>query len=192
VYRPNSVVVKFLIAIAAWNLGTGAFNPFFNAFFARLRMPVQQIGSVFSSAQFTQAGAVLLAPLVFRRFGLTRGVSGMQLATAFALVGLASAVDPGWSAVAYTAYVASQYMSEPGMYAFLMDSVPEGERSGASALNFLVASMAQAVAAAAGGLLIARFGYSPVLVAAALISVLAAILFRTLLRGNPPPAASDP
>jgi len=186
IYRPSPWVIRFLIAMAAWNLGTGAFNPFFNAFFARLHMPVERIGFVFSSAQLTQVGAVLLAPLVFRRFGIARGVSAMQSATALALVALAAAGGPAWAGFGYMAYMVSQYMSEPGLYAFLMDGVPAGERSGASALNFLVVSGAQAIAAAVAGVALDRLGYAPVLIAAAIICALAALLFRVLFARSTP------
>jgi MFS family permease len=191
-YRPSPLTFRFLVAIAAWNLGIGIFNPFFNVFFSRLRMPVEQIGSLFSAAHVAQAGAVLMAPVVLRRFGLTRGVSGMQFATALALLGLSSAAGPLSAGLAFAAYTMSQYMTEPGMFTFLMDGVPAEERSNASALNFLVTFAAQAIVAAIAGRMLARFGYPPVLVAAAIICALAALLFRVLLAKRnpaaPPPA----
>jgi MFS family permease len=191
-YRPSPLVTRFLIAIAVWNLGTGVFNPFLNVFFSRLRMPVEQIGSLFSAAHVAQAGAVLMAPIVLRRFGLTRGVSGMQFATAIALLGLSAATGPVSAAVAFSAYTMSQYMTEPGMFTFLMDRAPVDERSNASALNFLVTFTAQAIVAALAGRLLARFGYPPVLVSAAVICAFAGLLFRVLLaKPNPsaPPVA---
>src|SRR5262249_12017005 len=43
-HRPSPRLVRFLIAMAAWSLGTGALNPFFNVFFAQhIHLPVQQI-----------------------------------------------------------------------------------------------------------------------------------------------------
>jgi MFS family permease len=45
--RPPPQVIYFLATVAVWNLGTGVFNPFFSAFFARLHMPVERIGMVF-------------------------------------------------------------------------------------------------------------------------------------------------
>jgi predicted MFS family arabinose efflux permease len=191
-YRPNPVVTRFLVAIAVWSFGTGAFNPFFNVFFARRHVPVDRIGFIFSTAQLTQVAAVLLAPLVFRKLGLMRGVSGMQFATALALVALGATAGPIWAGLAYAAYMAFQYMSEPGLYSFLMDAVPAGERSGASALNFLVASCAQAVAAACAGLVLDRLGYTPLLVAAAIICALAALLFRAQIMAPQPSAGSSP
>ena len=191
-YRPSPLLFRFLVAIAAWNLGTGIFNPFFNVFFSRLRMPVEQIGSLFSAANVAQAGAVLMAPLVLRRFGLTRGVSGMQFATALALLALAAAAGPLSAGLAFAAYTMSQYMTEPGMFTFLMDGVPPEERSNASALNFLVTFAAQAIVAAIAGRMLSRFGYPPVLVAAAIICALAALLFRVLLAKPNPPVLPPP
>jgi MFS family permease len=191
--RPSPLVWRFLIAMAAWNLGTGALNPFFNVFFVRrIHLPVEQVGFVFSAAQIAQVIAILFAPLVFRKFGLTRGISGMQLATACALLALAAAGGPWWAAGAYAGYMMSQYMSEPGMFTLLMEGVRAGERSSASALNFLVSFSGQAIAAAAAGWLLARFGYPPVMVGAAVICVLAALLFRVLLANPKPDAPSSP
>ena len=192
-HRPSPLLMRFLIAMAAWNLGTGALNPFFNVFFAqRIRLPVQQIGYVFASAQVAQVVAILLSPLIFRKFGLTRGIAGMQLSTAVALLVLAAAGGPVWAAIGYCGYMMSQYMSEPGQFTLLMEAVRAAERNSASALNFLVSFAGQAIAAAAAGWLLTRFGYPPVMVAAALICVLAAFLFRVLLANPRPDGPSTP
>jgi predicted MFS family arabinose efflux permease len=74
----------------------------------------------------------------------------------------------------------SQYMSEPGVFALLMNSVPAPHRAGISALNMIVIFAAQAAAASVAGVLITRFGYPPVLVGASLICMTAALLFRGL------------
>jgi len=183
--RPPPQVVYFLAAAAVWNLGTGAFNPFFSAFFARLHMPVQRIGMVFSLSQLGQAFAILAAPLVFRATGLIRGISRMQLLSGIALACIAAAGGPGTAALAYGAYMAVQNMSEPGMLTYLMDCVPESERSGVSALNFLVASCAQAIAASISGVLLRRLGYPPVLMLAAVLCAIAGVLVRLLLAKRP-------
>jgi predicted MFS family arabinose efflux permease len=179
--RPPPQVIYFLAAAAVWNLGTGVFNPFFSAFFERLHMPVERIGLVFSLSQLGQALAVLAAPLVFRATGLIRGISRMQLLSAVALACIAASGGQGTAALAYGIYMAVQNMSEPGMLRYLMDSVPVSQRSGVSAANFLVASSAQAVAAAISGVLLRRFGYPPVLMLAAVLCAIAGILVRLLL-----------
>ena len=71
----------------------------------------------------------------------------MQLLSAVALACVAASGGQGTAALAYGAYMVAQNMSEPGMFMYLMDRVPERERSGVSALNFLVASSTQAIAA---------------------------------------------
>jgi predicted MFS family arabinose efflux permease len=179
----NPFVLRFLTAVALWSTATGAFNPFFNVFFAReLRLGTESIGLIFSAAQLTQVGAVLLAPLALRRFGLLSGIMLMQVATgcALALLGSAPAAMAGWL---YAAYMSFQYMSEPGIYTLLMNRTSPAERQGAASLNIAVVFGSQALAASLAGAGITHFGYPPVLFAAAVMAVLAAVFFRTLLCG---------
>ena len=104
----------------------------------------------------------------------------MQLITGLALALLAVSPGVGVAALAYAGFMSFQYMSEPGMFKMLMNRVGAGERSGASALYFLVTSIAASLSAFAGGAAISRFGYPATLVTAALIAALAAFLFRKL------------
>jgi predicted MFS family arabinose efflux permease len=136
---------------------------------------------VFSAAQIAQIIAILASPIFFRRFGLTRSISGMQLATGLVLMGLASATGATWAAAGYAAYMMMQYMSEPGMFTMLMGASTVTERGSASALNFLVTFAGQAIAATAAGEMLERFGYPPVFIAASVLCVAAALLFRALL-----------
>ena len=185
VFPRNPFLWRFLPAIAIWSVATGAFNPFFNAYFAKgLHMPVERIGAVFSFAQLVQAGAMLVAPLAFRRWGLSAGIAGMQLAAASGLAALAAGPSAAFAGVIYATGTAFQWMSEPGMYSLLMGSVKPTERNGASALNFLIIFSMQAIAAAIAGQAITKFGYSAVLAGAAVSGMLAALLFGVLLRGD--------
>jgi len=99
-------------------------------------------------------------------------------ATAVGLVGLSSQSTATAAVLAYAWYMAFQWMSEPGLNALLMSRVTERERSGASALNYLVAFSAQAVAALAAGRLLAHFGYGVVLAGSALLAAGAPDCFR--------------
>ncbi len=125
--------------------------------------------------------AILCTPFIFRQFGTARSIYGMELATGFTMLALAMAAVPMWGAAAYTGYMMFQYMSEPGMFTYLMEGVAPSERNSASALNFLVAFAGQAIAAAVSGVMLARFGYPPVLAVASATCVAAALLFRVLL-----------
>jgi MFS family permease len=180
IYPRGPFLLRFLAPFALWHLATGSFNPFFNAYFARLRYPVEKIGLIFSGSQMVQVVTVLLAPVILRRAGLVGGIVWMMAATACGLGGLAA--QPGAAAMlAYMAYMGFQWMSEPGLNTLLMNHVDERERGGASALSFLVAFSAQAVAAWGAGLLLARFGYGTVLAGAAGLALAAAGLFQLLL-----------
>jgi MFS family permease len=181
----NPFLFRFLPAIAIWSLATGAFSPFANAYFAqRLHMPAQRIGMVFSGSQLSQVVAMLAAPKVFRRFGLVSGIVYTQVATALALGCLA--VGPALSAaIVYCCYTAFEWMNEPGMYSLLMNQVKPAEQTGASALNFLVISLAQAIAAAVAGDSFARLGYPAVIGVTAGVALVAAISFRVLLGDAP-------
>jgi predicted MFS family arabinose efflux permease len=178
--RPSPLLVRFFAAMVVWNLGTGAFNPFFSAFFVHLQFSTERIGMLFSSVHLAQAFAMLAAPIAIHRLGLARGISILQFATAMSLAGLAIWSGAATASFAYGAYIVFQYMSEPGVFALLMNSVPVAQRAGISALNMIVIFAAQAAAASLSGVLITRFGYPPVLTVASLTCAAAALLFRGL------------
>ena len=188
-YPRNPFLWRFLPAMAAWSLVTGAFSPFFNAYFSQyLHMPVERIGATFSFSQLAQVAAVLAAPAVFRKFGLVTGIVYMQLATAVMLGSLALG-SASSAAILFASYMALQYMSEPGMYSLLMNQVKPEEQGGASALNFLVINSAQALSAAVAGAALVRYGYPAVVGMTAAAAVGAAMAFRMLLGPHVVPMA---
>jgi MFS family permease len=183
VYPWNPVLARFFAAIAAWSFATGCLSPFFTALFSRhFNMSDERIGLVFSGSQLAQVAAVLAAPLVLRRFGLVGGVVAMQVAAAAMLATLASGPPILAAATAYVGFMSLQSMCEPGTYSLLMNHVGEEQRSGASALNFLVIFSAQAAAAGLAGIVITRLGYPAMLAVAATVALGAAFLFRRLLQ----------
>jgi predicted MFS family arabinose efflux permease len=180
-YPRNPFVYKFLTAIAVWSLATGAFNPLFNAYFERrFHMPLESIGIVFTFSHAGQVATILLSPLFLRKLGLVRGVVCMQLVTALALGSIAAGPSAFLAASFYVAYMSFQYMSDPGTNTLLMNRVEPVRRSGAAALSFLVAFLAQALAASAAGAVVARYGYPPMLLGATILAVVAAWLFSRL------------
>jgi predicted MFS family arabinose efflux permease len=179
---PSRFLFRFLAAASLWWIATGAFNPFFNSYFStQLNMSVERIGLVFAGSQAFQVLAVLIAPAVLKRLGLITGIASMQFATAGALALLAIHASAATVPLLYCSYMAFQYMSEPGLYTLLMNSVPVDRRSTASSLNLFVMFSVQAVAAALAGFSLRRFGYETVLVLAAVGGGLGAIVFRLFL-----------
>ncbi len=178
----NRVLFSLLAALACWTAATGAVNPFFNAFFAtRLRMSVAQIGVAFSSSNLFQVAAVLAAPALFRKLGDVTGIALTQALAAVALGFLAVALG-GTAPAIYVGYMGLQYVSEPAILNALMTCVAPAERSGASALYFIMSSMVGSLAAYTGGLAISHSGYSPVFLACGVMAMFAAFLFFVLVR----------
>ncbi len=189
-YPRNPFLLRYLPAVALWTLAVGAFSPFFNVYFAQhFRMPMKQIGTIFSVSQLSQVLAILAAPMVFRKFGLVTGIVYTQVAAALALGCLAAVSGPSAATAIFMGYTAFQWMNEPGMYSLLMNQVKPSEQTGASALNFLVINVAQAIAAAAAGASFVRFGYPAVLGVIAGVGLAAACLFRLLLGRDSLPVA---
>jgi MFS family permease len=180
-YPAGPFIRRFLLAMGVWSFALGLFNPLFNAYFARrFHMSVESIGTTFSVAQTAEAAAILAAPFVLRRLGLTRGVAVMQFAAAISLALLAGVPVALGGAALYAAFGSFQCMIEPGIFSSLMNRVLPEQRGGASALNFLVTFAGQAVAAAAAGTAVARFGYPPMLFGASVLAAAAAWLFWRL------------
>ena len=179
-YPSARFLVRYMAPFALWNLATGSFNPFFSAYFSRLGVGVERIGAISSAAQIAQIAGVALAPILFSRTGIVRGVAWMMAAAAAALACLAGRPF-GAPAAAYILYMAFQWMSEPGLSALLMNNVAERERSGAAAVNYLVMFGAVAVAQSAGGALLTRYGYGATLTGAAALALVAAGGFEVMM-----------
>ena len=185
-YPRNKFLLRYLPAVAVWGIVTGSFSPFFNVYFAQhVHMRVEQIGTVFSISNISQVVAILGAPWLLRKFGLIRGTSYMQTATAIGLVLLALVHGPVSAGVVFVMFSAVQWMSEPGMETLLMNKMAPAERSGASALNLLVSSGVGAATALIAGTAYARYGYPTVLFGIAMVALVAAVLFRVLLSDSP-------
>jgi predicted MFS family arabinose efflux permease len=193
-YPRNPFLLRFLPAVALWSLVTGSLSPLANVYFSQyLRMPLERIGSVFSISSLFQVVAVLAAPLLFRALGLVPAIASTQFAIGILLACLAAVRGTTPAAVIYVAYTGLLWMSEPGLFSLLMSRVAPGEQAGASALNFLVISLAQAIAVAGAGTSLARFGYPAVLCGMAGVALISALFFRVILRNDalPPPQPSQ-
>lgn len=176
---------RFLPAVAAWGFVTGAFSPFANVYFAQhVHMKLVHIGNVFSVSQLFQVLAVLIAPALFRRAGISKTIFYAQIAVCACLLvlsGTGGALVAGW---VYILLTGAQWMSEPGIYSMLMSLVPQEERSGAAASMALVLGCVQLVAATCAGWSYTNFGYPLALDLLAGVAVLAGLLFKVVPAGQ--------
>jgi len=180
-YPKGPFIKRFLLVLALWSLATGAVNPLFSAFLSKMfHATVEQVGFAYSFSHVAQVIAILCAPVLLKRAGLISGIGMTQLAAAgsLALMSVVAVASPGVVAatLVYTAYVAFQYMGEPGIYTLLMNRTPPEQHSGASSLNFLVIYAAQIVAATGAGYLVTATDYSTLLGVTAALATVAALL----------------
>lgn len=172
----------FLPSFVVWNIVTGSFPPFAAVFLRQhLGIALPHVGVMFSIAQLLQFTSVLLAPLLYRKWGRIAGVGIAQLATAGVLVCMALTPSAHFAVAYYLIYSGVQWMTGPGIYSLLMDNIPEEERSTASAIQNLSGALCQAATAAITGTCIVRFGYSSVLLGNAAAAFVASGLFVVLL-----------
>jgi len=112
--------------------------------------------------------------------GTIKGVSLAQTITAVFLLLLCSTRIVPLSIVYFLAFNGAQWMCGPGIYRYLMEHIPEEERSTASAVQNLSGALCQAGTAALTGTCIVQFGYPAVMAGNATIALLAALLFLAL------------
>ena len=185
-WKFDPFLIPYLPAMALWTLTAGVFVPFAPAFLSRqLHLQLPRIGEAFSLAQIAQVGAILLAPIVFRQCGLVAGIAYTQGLSGLALAWLAATHRVNLAVGIYVGYMAIHWMSGPGIYSLLMGRVAETARNTASAVNTLMSSLCQSIAAAVAGAAYVRFGYPPVLFAAAAMALLSSTVFAVLLRERP-------
>jgi MFS family permease len=172
----------FLPPFVIWNIVTGSFPPFAAVYLQQhLGMALPRVGVIFSVAQLLQFTAVLLSPMLYRRFGRIVGIGFAQGMTAVALLCMGVTHSVPLAVTYYFAYCGMQWMTGPGIYSFLMDHIPDEERSTASAIQNMSGAICQAATAAITGGFIVRFGYANVLFGNAGAALLASMLFILLL-----------
>lgn len=176
-------LLRFLPPFLLWNVVTGSF-PIFGAVYLQktLSLPLASVGSVFAASQLAQFLAVLSAPAISKRVGAANCVALALLGTATFLALITVSHSLPIAVCFYLLYFAAQFMCGPGIYQMLMESVPEQDRSTASAVQNLSGALCQAATAAVTGICIVRFGYGSVMRADAVVALLGGICFVLLGR----------
>jgi MFS family permease len=176
-------LLRFLPPFILWNVVTGSFSTFGAVYLQKiLGLSLGHVGAVFSVSQLLQFTAVLSTPLLYRRMGTIKGIALAQTLTgAFLLLICTSKIAP-LTVIFFLAFNGAQWMCGPGIYRYLMEHIPEAERSTASAVQNLSGALCQAGTAALTGFCIVQFGYPAVMVGNAAFAVFAATLFLSLPR----------
>ena len=176
--KSRRFVLQLLTALVLWSFFVGSFPPFFNVYFHKqFNQSLDGIGIIFSVSQLCQLAAVLSMPWLVLRLGRVRAIASVQFASALVLPILIVVTSVQTAGVIYLTYLSLQVMAEPALESFIMDSVLPEERNTVASLRYMTLFSVQALAVLASGFAIARFGYSSLLVAIALLGIAASAVF---------------
>jgi MFS family permease len=171
-------VLQLVTALVLWSFFVGSFPPFFNVYFHKqFNQSLDGIGIIFSVSQICQLVAVLSMPWLVLRLGRVQAIASVQSASALVLPILIVVTNVQTAGIIYLTYLSLQVMAEPALESFIMDSVPPEERNAMASLRYLTLFSIQALAVLVSGFAIARFGYSSLLIAIALLGIAASTAF---------------
>ena len=178
------------IAVNAFLIGVGAglVIPFMNLYFKiRFDCSSAQIGMFFSIAQVGTALAMLVGPVVARRFGKLRTAVTCQLLSLPFLVTLGFERHLALAVGVFWVRAALMQASTPLVGAFVMETVPPALRARSASFTNLLWNLGWAASATLAGLVIEHFGYAvPFYMTAALYGSAALWFFFNFRRVREP------
>ncbi|MGH9391709.1 MAG: MFS transporter, partial [Vicinamibacteria bacterium] len=186
-------VLNLKLALPAMliGLGAGLIIPFMNLFFHdRFGMSEGEIGLLFAVMQGFMVAGNLFGPAVSRRLGLVRGVVVTQLLSVPFMILLG--VSPFFPLVAAAFFLRSglMNMNQPLTSHFAMEVVSKRDQAVTNSLLSLSWFVAWSVSADIGGAMIERYGYTPPLLVAAGLYVVASglywVFFKNVEEGRVP------
>jgi len=178
--------LKLVLPAMLIGLGAGLIIPFLNLYFRdRFGLGPAAIGVLFAVMQGSMVLGNLFGPAVSRRLGLVRGVVATQLASVPFMVALALSHSFPVVVASFLLRGGLMNMNQPLTTHFAMEVVPEREHAITNSLLSLSWFVAWSISADIGGALIERRGYTEPLLLAALLYVLASILYGVFFHRVP-------
>jgi len=180
-----NIVLTFVGAQVLIGLGAGCVVPFFNLYFReRFRMPVKEIGIIFSVGSVVIMLGSLLAPLFKNRFGKLKGFIIIQsLSLPFVL--LLAFTRKVWVAiVSFLTRSTLMNMAVPIETQLYMESVPEEARASMSSFMQIAWNLSWTVAAPFAGFVMQRKGFKPLFLIMFVFYICGISLLYFSLRGK--------
>jgi predicted MFS family arabinose efflux permease len=170
--------LKLTLPAMLIGLGAGLIIPFMNLFFHdRFGMSEAEIGILFAVMQGFMVVGNLFGPAVSRKLGLVRGVVVTQLLSVpfMVLLGVSSFLP--LVAAAFFLRSGLMNMNQPLTSHFAMEVVSKRDHAVTNSLLSLSWFVAWSISADIGGAMIERYGYTPPLLVAAGLYVVASVLY---------------
>ncbi len=180
IFKIKNPLLLFKITLPAFIVGMGAgmIIPFMNLYFKnRIKLPIDQIGIIFSITQLFMFMGILLGPPLAKKFGKIRTVVITQfLSIPFMLI-LAFFNQYLLVALAFFIRASLMNMAQPLTTAFAMELVPKNEQEITNSTLMVAWTFSWAISTAIGGKLIAASGFTIPLVIAAGLYVLSSLFY---------------
>ena len=178
--------LKLVLPAMLIGLGAGLIIPFMNLYFRdRFGLTPAAIGVLYAFMQGFMVLGNLFGPAVSRRLGLVRGVVATQLLSVPFMVALALTGSFPVVVASFFLRAGLMNMNQPLTTHFAMEVVPEREHAITNSLLSLSWFVAWSISADIGGALIQRRGYAEPLLLAALLYVIASILYGVFFHRVP-------
>ena len=176
--RDWSLLLKLVVPATLVGLGAGLIIPFMNLYFRnRFALDPQQIGSVFAAGQVFTTVGFLLGPALARRFGSVAAIVTTELASIPFFLTLAFANSLPVAIGAFWMRGALMQMNQPISTAFAMEQVPADQQAVTNSVRHVAWNLAWTVSTQIGGLWIAASGFTPPILAAVALYVVASSSF---------------
>lgn len=170
--------LKLTLPAMLIGLGAGLIIPFMNLFFHdRFGMSEAEIGVLFAAMQGFMVVGNLFGPAVSRKLGLVRGVVATQLLSVPFMVLLGVSSFFPLVAAAFFLRSGLMNMNQPLTSHFAMEVVSKRDHAVTNSLLSLSWFVAWSISADIGGAMIERYGYTPPLLVAAGLYVVASVLY---------------
>jgi MFS family permease len=151
---------------------------FFNVYMDDgLEAPTSTIGTLSAVAQLLSAGAALATPVLARRWGNRLTFVWSSLGAALCVLPLV--LVPHWSAVGlgYLGIMALYGIAFPAVNVYQMELVSTEWRTAMSGATAMANGLSWSAISFVGGQLIERWGYAPLFLASAGLTLVGALLF---------------
>lgn len=179
---------KFLLALVTLTLGSGLFVSYFNLFFQTKGFSTEAIGLTFTVGSGVTVVATSIGPFLASRLGKIGAVCATQVLSVPFFLLLAFSSNPGILASSFVFRQAFANMGGPLQDNFAMEIVSPKRRAVFASYISSIRSLSFAFMGPIAGVVMARFGFSPLFLIAAFLYFVSAVLFWLFFgkeRGKP-------
>jgi predicted MFS family arabinose efflux permease len=177
----GTLSVALFLQVTAQSATMGFFNVYMDD---GLKVPTFTIGALSAVAQLLSAGGALVTPALSKRWGTRRAFVWSSLGAALCTLPLAFV--PHWGAVGlgYLGITALYGITFPAINVYQMELVSPEWRTAMSGSTAMANGLNWSLAAYAGGQVIAQWGYQPLFLVSAGLTVAGALLFGAYFEGR--------